>query len=112
MDIESVNDGKFLLVTSYERPFVDVISVADSRFIKQINTTSYPEEILLDEVNNKAYVTSPAVSTIFVIDLNTMSLIQKIKVNGYCEKLLLADDKLFYVDKLKNEIWAIELKND
>lgn len=112
VDIESVNDGKFLLVTSYERPFVDVISVADSRFIKQINTTSYPEEILLDEVNNKAYVTSPAVSTIFVIDLNTMSLIQKIKVNGYCEKLLLADDKLFYVDKLKNEIWAIELKND
>lgn len=112
VDIKAVNNGNFLLVTSYERPFVDVISVADSRFIKQINTTSYPEEILIDEANNKAYVTSPAVSTIFVIDLKTMSLIQKIKVNGYCEKLLLAEDKLFYVDKLKNEIWSIELKND
>lgn len=112
VDVEAVNNGNFLLVTSYERPFIDVISVADSRFIKQINTTSYPEEILIDEANNKAYVTSPAVSTIFVIDLKTMSLIQKIKVNGYCEKLLLAEDKLFYVDKLKNEIWSIELKND
>ena len=44
--------------------------------------------------------------------LNTMSLTQKIKINGYCEKLRLFEDKLFYVDKLKNEIWAIELKKD
>ena len=43
--------------------------------------------------------------------MNTMSLAQKIKINGYCENLLLKEDKLFYVDKLKNEIWAIELKN-
>ena len=40
-----------------------------------------------------------------------MSLAQKIKINVYCENLLLKEDKLFYVDKLKNEIWAIELKN-
>lgn len=111
VDVEAVKDGKFLLVTTYDRPFVDVISVADSRFIKQINVPSNPEEILLDEANNKAYVTSPSASMIFVIDLETMSLIQKIKVNGYCEKLLLKEDKLFYVDKLKNEIWTIELKN-
>ncbi len=111
IDVEAVKDGKFLLVTTYDRPFIDVISVADSRFIKQINVPTNPEEILLDEASNKAYVTSPSASTIFVIDLETMSLIQKIKVNGYCEKLLLAEDKLFYVDKLKNEIWAIELKN-
>ena len=111
IDVEAVKNGKFLLVTTYDRPFIDVISVADSRFIKQINVPSNPEEILLDEVNNRAYVTSPSASTIFVIDLETMSLIQKIKINGYCEKLLLKEDKLFYVDKLKNEIWAIELKN-
>lgn len=111
IDIEAVENGKFLLVTSYERPFVDIISVADSRFIKQINLTSMPEEILLDETNNKAYISSPAASTIFVIDLKTMSLTQKIRINGYCEKLLLSENKLFYVDKMKNDIWAIELKN-
>lgn len=111
IDVKAVNKGKFLLVTTYDRPFVDVISVADSRFIKQINLTSNPEEILLDETNKKAYVTSPTASTIFVIDLNTMSLVQKIKINGYCEKLRLFGDKLIYVDKLKNEIWSIELKN-
>lgn len=112
IDVKAVNNGKFLLVTTYDRPFVDVISVADSRFIKQINLSSNPEEILIDNTSNKAYVTSPSASTIFVIDLNTMTLIQKIKINGYCENLLLTDDKLFYVDKLKSEIWAIELKKD
>ena len=103
IDVKAVKNGKFLLVTTYDRPFVDVVSVADSRFIKQINLPSNPDEILLDEVNNKAYVTSPSASTIFVIDLNTMSLAQKIKINGYCENLLLKEDKLFYVDKLKNQ---------
>ena len=41
-----------------------------------------------------------------------MSLIQKIRVNGYCEKLLLTEDKIFYVDKLKNDIWAIETQKN
>jgi len=112
IDIKAVQNGKFLLVTSYERPFIDVISVADSRFIKQINISSFPEEIIIDEENDKAYVTSPSASTIYVIDLKTMSLIQKIKINGYCENLLLSDSKIFYVDKLKNDIWAIEVDNN
>ena len=112
IDVEAVDNGKFLLVTSYERPFLDIISVADSRFIKQINLGSFLSEIVLDTKNNRAYVTSPAASTIFVIDLKTMSLIQKITVNGYCEKLVLAGNKIFYFDKLKNEIWAIETDND
>ena len=112
IDVKAVNNGHFLLVTTYDRPFVDVVSVADSRFIKQINLPSNPEEILIDDNCEKAYVTSPTASTIFVIDIKSMSLVQKIKINGYCENLLLKDDKLFYVDKLKNEIWAIELKNE
>ena len=72
IDIEPVNNGKFLLVTSYQRPFVDVISVADSRFIKQINLDAFAGEILVDETANKAYVTVPTNSTICVIDLKTM----------------------------------------
>ena len=112
INVKAVNNGKFLLVTSYDRPFIDVVSVADSRFIKQIPLGSNPEQILIEEKTNRAYVASPSASTIFVIDLNTMSLCQKIKINGYCEHILLSDGRLFYVDKLHNEIWAIELQKD
>ena len=106
-----VRQGKFLLVTSYERPYLDVVSVADSRFIKQISLGTNPEEIVVDEDNNKAYVTAPKASVIFVIDLKTMSIMQKIRVNGYCEKFLLAGNKIFYSDKMKGELWAIETDN-
>ncbi len=112
IDVKAVNDGNFLIVTSYDRPFIDIVSVADSRFIKQIPLGSNPEQILVDEKGEKAYITSPSTSTIFVMDLETMSLCQKIKINGYCEHILLCDDKLFYVDKLHNEIWAIEIKDN
>ena len=112
IDVKAVNEGRFLIVTSYDRPFIDIVSVADSRFIKQIPLNSNPEQILIDEEAKKAYITSPSASTIFVLDLKTMSLCQKIKINGYCEHILLSEDKLFYVDKLHNEIWAIEIKDD
>ena len=112
VDAKAVNKGKFLLVTTYDRPFIDIISVADSRFIKQISLDTNPEQILIDYSTNKAYVTSPSASMIYVLDLNSMSLIQKIKVNGYCEHIIIADNKLFYVDKLQNEIWAIEPQKD
>lgn len=112
IDVKAVHNGEFLIVTSYDRPFIDIVSIADSRFIKQISLGSNPEQILIDESSNRAYITSPSASTIFVLDLETMSLCQKIKINGYCEHILLAEDKLFYVDKLHNEIWAIEIKDD
>ena len=112
VDVKAVLHGKFLLVTSYQRPFLDVVSVADSRFIKQIELDANPEQILLDEQNNKAYVASPSASTIYTIDLETMALVQKIKINGYCEHMLLSNGKMFYVDKLNNQIWAIELNNN
>ena len=112
IDIEPTADGRFILVTSYERPFLDIISVADSRFIRQINLSTFPDEIVIDNTNQKAYITAPKSSLIFVVDLKTMSLIQKIRINGYCEKLLVTEDIIFYSDKLKNDIWAIETNNN
>lgn len=112
IDVKAVNNGKFLIVTSYDRPFIDIVSVADSRFIKQIPLSSNPEQILIDDQSGKAYITSPSASTIFVLDLATMSLCKKIKINGYCEHIILTEDKIFYADKLHNEIWAIEIKDD
>lgn len=112
IDVEPVKDGKFLMVTSYDRPYLDIVSVADSRFIKQIALGTNPDEIIVDEANDKAYVTAPAASVIFVIDLKTMSIMQKIRINGYCEKFLLAENKMFYVDKMKNDIWSIETDNN
>lgn len=113
IDIDSTPDDKFLLVTTYGKTFVDVISLADERVIRQIDLTTQPEEIIVDKLNNKAYISSSDDSSIYIIDLNTMVLKQKIKVKGSCSKLYLSDDstKLFYFDKKSNDVWVIELDN-
>lgn len=113
IDIKATPDDKFLLVTSYSKTFVDVISLADERVIRQIDLTTQGGEIVIDKINNKAYIGSPEDSSIYIIDLYTMTLKQKIKIKGMCERLYLSDDgtKLFYADKKKNDVWVIELNN-
>jgi len=114
IDIEVVGDDKFMLVTTFSKTYVDVISLADERVIKQIDLTTPAEEIVFDKFTNTAYVSSSVASSIYVIDLNTMTLKQKIKVRGTCEKLSLSPDgkKMFYTDRKTNDVWAIELDNN
>lgn len=114
IDIKVTPDDKFLLATSYDKTFVNVISLADDRIIKQLDLTTPAQEIVIDKYKNRAYVSSEDDSSIYIIDLSTMVLKQKIKVKGMCEKLYLSDDatKLFYVDRRTNDVWVIELDNN
>ncbi len=107
-------DGKFLLVSSYNKKSVDVISLADEQIIKQINLSTQPDEIIIDKNAKIAYIASPEDASIYVLSLETMTLKKQLKLNGMCEKLTLSEDgtKLFYVDKKSNEIWVVELDND
>ncbi|MBR2526781.1 hypothetical protein IKE67_09980 [bacterium] len=112
IDLKSYNN--FLLVTSYDLFELNVISLADEAIIKTFEFNAQPEEIVIDKKNKKAYVTVPSESSIFVIDLPTMNMKQKIRVNGRCSKLLISQDctKLIYVDKNTDDVWSVELDND
>lgn len=107
-------NNEFLLVTAYEKPSVDVISLADDEIIKQIYTKTQPDEILIDKNKNIAYISSSLDSSIYMLNLETMTLTKQIKIAGMCEKLTLSDDgtKLFYYDKKTCDIWAVELDNN
>lgn len=114
IDMKISPDNKYLLVTTYNNNYLDVISLKDEQIIKRIELQSQPEEIVVDNYEKKAYVSSPLESSIYVIDLKTMLLKQKIKVNGMCERLYLTDDstKMFYYDKTSGIIWVIDIYDD
>lgn len=107
-------DDMFLLVTSYGKKTVDIISLADDKVIRQVELKSQPDEIIMDYKNKIAYISSPSDSSIYVLSLETMTLKRQIKLNGMCEKIILSDDgkKIFYNDKQTNTIWAVELDNE
>ena len=104
----------FLLVTSYGKKSLDVISLADDKVIKEIDFKTQPEEIVIDNKNKLAYISSGEDACMYVISLETMTIKKQIRLNGMCEKVVLSEDgtKLFYNDKQTREIWAIELDND
>lgn len=114
IDMKVTPDNKFLLVTVYNSNFVDVISLKDDEVIRRIELQSQGEEIVVDNYENKAYVSSPTDSSIYIIDLKTMLLKQKLKLNGMCERLYLTDDstKMFYYDKSSGDIWVIDIYDD
>ena len=103
-----------MIVTSYGSPTINIISLADEDIIKQIHLATKPDEILIDNEKKIAYVSSAEGSSIYVVNLESMTLSKQIKINGMCEKLTLSDDgsKIFYFDKKTHEIWAIELDNN
>ena len=112
IDAKLTKDGKFLLVTAYDSTLVNVISIADDRIIKQLDLTTQGGEIVMDYANNKAFIASPNASTIYVLDTSNMTLVQRIKINGMCEKLTLNGDYLLYVDKLSDNVWSMEIANN
>lgn len=107
-------DGKYLLVTYFDSTIMNIISLMDEKVIKKVNFDTTPEQIVIDKDKKIAYISSGQDSSIYVFSLETMTLKKKLKINGLCEKLTLSEDgtKIFYVDRKKNDIWAIELDNN
>ena len=103
-----------MLVTSYGKKSLDVISLTDDKVIKEINFKTQPEEIVVDEKNKLAYVSSGEVASMYVVSLEDMTLKKQLRLNGMCERVFLSEDgtKLFYNDKQTREVWAIELDNN
>ena len=107
-------NGKYLLVTYFDSTIMNIISLMDEKVIKKVNFDTTPEQIVVDKENKVAYISSGTDSSIYVFSLETMTLKRQLKINGLCEKLSLSADgtKIFYVDRNKNDIWAIELDNN
>ena len=88
--------------------------MAEEQIIKQIKLPTQPDEILIDTPRKIAYIASPKDASIYIVNLDSMTLKKQLRLNGMCEKLTLTEDgtKLFYVDKQTNEIWVVELDNE
>ena len=108
----AIYDDRYLLVSSYSKRALSVISIYDDVVIKEIPLKTTPDEILIG--GDKAYVTSSEGHCIYIIDLLNMTPTQQILINGMCEKLIISDDgtKLFYYDKQTKTLWGIELDNN
>ncbi len=112
-DVKPVMGGKYLLIATNNMKNIDVVDVVNEYIAKNIDLTSNPTEIAVDELNKKAYVASVGDESLSVIDLETMTMKEKIQLVGAPQKLSLSPDstKLAYTDVKTSNIYVLDLVN-
>lgn len=109
--VQPVNNDEYILVAVAGKTYIDVADVQQEVFAKKIDLGYQPTEILLNKDKTKAFVAVEDDQSLFVIDLKTMALSEKIKIKGYPKNIALnSDDKqLVYQDRSSGDIYTLTL---
>lgn len=113
-DVKAVLDGKYLLTATRGKKNLDVIDVTNEYVVKTIDLTAIPSEIVVDDARGKAYVASTQEEALFVIDLETMTMKEKIQLVGSPQKLSVSQDgtRIAYVDMKTSNVYILDLSNE
>lgn len=111
MFVQPVCDDKYILVAVAGKTYVDVADISQEIFAKKIDLSFQPSEIVLNKSKDKAYISVSDDQSVFVIDLKTMALLEKIKIKGFPKNIALSDDdkRLVYIDKNNGDIYTLAL---
>lgn len=113
-DVKPALGGRYLLAATNNKKNIDVIDVNNEYVAKHIDLTSFPSEIAVDDLNKKAYIASTSDESLSVIDLESMTMKEKIQLVGAPQRLSLSPDstKLAYTDMKTSNIYVLDLVND
>ncbi len=106
-----VCNDSYILVASASKTYIDVADVKNEVIAKKLDLSYQPSEIILNSDKTRAYVSVCDDQSIFVIDLKSMSLLEKIKIKGYPKNISISqDDKIIvYQDKNTGDIYTLSL---
>lgn len=109
--VQPVCNDDYILVAAAGKTYIDVADVKQEVLAKKIDLTFQPTELILNSAKTKAYVAVGDDQSIFLIDLKTMSLVEKIKIKGYPKNIAISpDDKtIVYQDKNTGDIYTLTL---
>lgn len=110
-DVKPALGGKYMLVASAALKNIDVIDVKNEYVAKKIDLTDIPTEIAVDDVHHKAYVACGHSNVLSVVDLDTMTMKEKVQLIGSPQKMVLTPDgqHLIYADKMNSSIYIMAL---
>ena len=106
-----VCNDDYILVAAAGKTYIDVADVKNEVIAKKLDLSYQPSEIILNSDKTRAYVSVCDDQSIFVIDLKSMSLLEKIKIKGYPKNISISqDDKIIvYQDKNTGDIYTLSL---
>lgn len=112
--IQPVEDDRYLLIAGCGRTFIDVADLKLTVLAKKIELAYQPSEIVLGSDKTKAYVAVADDQLIFLIDLKSMTVLEKIKIKGYPKNLALDENGqyLTYMDKSTGDIYTLGINGE
>ena len=113
-DAKVTPDGKYLLTAVFGKNSVDIADISNEQIAKSIDLEMQPSEIIIDDKSNKAYILSTEGKSLFIINLSTMSLSEKVELDAVPYRMSLSSDgnQLAYVDKLNDTIYILKLDDE
>lgn len=106
-----VCNDDYILVAAAGKTYIDVADVKQEVLAKKLDLSYHPSEIILNSDKTKAYVAVSDDQAIFLIDLKTMALVEKIKIKGYPKNIAISEDNktIAYQDKNTGDIYTLSL---
>lgn len=90
---------------------IEVVNESNMESVGSITGFNSPR-FILPVSNQKAYVSDLYSNVIYVVDLNTNTIVKEIKVNGWVEEMCLIYGKVFACNKGNKQLYIIDSSTD
>ncbi|MBL4707629.1 MAG: hypothetical protein JKY48_04220 [Flavobacteriales bacterium] len=104
-----IDDRLFIVVNNSSK--IEVLDAKSFKSIGSIQNLNSPRYICLIN-NEKAYVSDFYEDKVYVINPQTLSIINTIETKGWVEEMVLVNNKVFACHVDSNQVWVIDTSTD
>ena len=104
------HNGKGFIVVNNSNK-IEVVNLSDFKSIGKIDGLNSPRYIL-PVGGDKAYVSDLYEDEIYVVDLESLAILKKIRTDGWTEEMVLVADKAFVTQVDSNQVLVFDVNTD
>lgn len=113
-DVKVTPDKKYLAAAVFGKEQVDIADIRNEQIAKSIEIGMQPTEIAVNDETNKMYILSSEGKSIFLVNMNDMSISEKVSIDAVPYQMTVSPDgtKLAYADKNTTNIYILKLDDN
>lgn len=113
-DVEITPDKRYIVAAVFGKNEVDIADISNEQIAKSIDIGMQPSEVAVDKNSNKAYVLSNEGKSIFAINLNDMTINEKVTLEAAPYRMTISPDgsQIAYADKNTDGIYILKTDDE
>lgn len=113
-DVKVTPDKRYIVAAVFGKNEVDIADISNEQIAKSIDIGMQPSEVAVDKNSNKAYVLSNEGKSIFAINLNDMTINEKVTLEAAPYRMTLSPNgsQIAYADKNTDGIYILKTDDE